>query len=137
MKQPPYFEEVNRVCLLKKSLYGLKQAPRQWNIKFHSFLDEFGFNRSNADPCVYSSHIDGVIVILALYVDDGLFFSQDKQQMDMVVGELKSRFEVIIGDANCYAGMNVIRNRQSREIMLSQEHYVKRILEKYNEKRRR
>nr|GEZ71267.1 hypothetical protein [Tanacetum cinerariifolium] len=31
MRQPPGYEQGNKVCLLKKSLYGLKQSPRQWS----------------------------------------------------------------------------------------------------------
>nr|GFA11517.1 copia LTR rider [Tanacetum cinerariifolium] len=30
MRQPPGYEQGNKVCLLEKSLYGLKQSPRQW-----------------------------------------------------------------------------------------------------------
>ncbi|GJQ94413.1 retrotransposon protein, putative, ty1-copia subclass [Tanacetum coccineum] len=30
IRQPPGYEQGNKVCLLKKSLYGLKQSPRQW-----------------------------------------------------------------------------------------------------------
>ncbi|GKF12211.1 retrotransposon protein, putative, ty1-copia subclass [Tanacetum coccineum] len=29
MRQPPGYEQGNKICLLKKSLYGLKQSPRQ------------------------------------------------------------------------------------------------------------
>jgi hypothetical protein len=41
------------VCRLNKTLYGLKQASRAWNVKFHGFLANYGFVRSDADPCVY------------------------------------------------------------------------------------
>ncbi|GJV21539.1 retrotransposon protein, putative, ty1-copia subclass [Tanacetum coccineum] len=35
MRQPPGYEQGNKVCLLKKYLYGLKQSPRQWYRRFH------------------------------------------------------------------------------------------------------
>ena len=38
---------------LRKSLYGLKQAPREWNHMVNKFLIKKGFERMEADPCIY------------------------------------------------------------------------------------
>ncbi|GJZ19084.1 retrovirus-related pol polyprotein from transposon TNT 1-94, partial [Tanacetum coccineum] len=53
MKQPPRYEQGNKVCLLKKSLYGLKQSPRQWYRRFDEYMLSNGFKRSSYDSCVY------------------------------------------------------------------------------------
>ena len=41
------------VCKLNKSRYGLKQAPRCWNKKFLKFLNQFKFECSDADQCIF------------------------------------------------------------------------------------
>ncbi|GJZ72236.1 retrovirus-related pol polyprotein from transposon TNT 1-94 [Tanacetum coccineum] len=46
MRQPPGYEQGNKVCLLKKSLYGLKQSPRQWYRRFDEYMLSNGFKCS-------------------------------------------------------------------------------------------
>ncbi|GKA50171.1 retrovirus-related pol polyprotein from transposon TNT 1-94 [Tanacetum coccineum] len=53
MRQPPRYEQGNKVCLLKKSLYGLKQSPRKWYKRFDEYMLRNGFKRSSYDSCVY------------------------------------------------------------------------------------
>nr|GEW45409.1 retrotransposon protein, putative, Ty1-copia subclass [Tanacetum cinerariifolium] len=53
MRQPPGYEQGNKVCLLKKSFYGLKQSPRQWYKKSDEYMISNGFKRSSYDSCVY------------------------------------------------------------------------------------
>ena len=43
----------NGVCKLHKSIYGLKQASRSCNLCFDEKIKEFGFIRSEDEPCVY------------------------------------------------------------------------------------
>lgn len=58
------------VSILKKALYGLKQAPRAWYAHIDSFLMKLGFTRSNVDPNFYFKTIQGMHLILVLYVYD-------------------------------------------------------------------
>ena len=58
------------VCKFQKSIYGLKQASRSWNLCFDEKIKEFGFNRSEDEPCVYVRSSDNVVTFLVLYVDD-------------------------------------------------------------------
>ncbi|GJQ96411.1 retrotransposon protein, putative, ty1-copia subclass [Tanacetum coccineum] len=53
IRQPPGYEQGNKVCLLKKSLYGLKQSPRQWYRWFDEYMLSNGFKRSSYDISVY------------------------------------------------------------------------------------
>ncbi|KAJ9555363.1 LOW QUALITY PROTEIN: hypothetical protein OSB04_009977 [Centaurea solstitialis] len=57
MEQPEGFEDPknpNKVCKLLKSIYGLKQASRSWNLHFDERIKEFGFAKSEFEPCVYT-----------------------------------------------------------------------------------
>jgi hypothetical protein len=84
MKQPTGYEDgTNRVCMLKKSLYGLKQAPRCWNRKFTAFLDKYGLQCSEADPCLFINSTEGHELLIALYVDDGLVAAQNATDLQI------------------------------------------------------
>lgn len=121
------------VCKLKKSLYGLKQAPHCWNKKFHTFLNEYGFIRSNADHCVYRGTIDNSKVLLVLYVDDGLVMTENVNALEAVLSHLKSSFNVTIDEPNYFVGMEIHRDRANRSIFIHQSSYINRIIKKFNQ----
>jgi hypothetical protein len=75
MEQPEGFvqdENKRFFCKIKNSLYGLKRSARKWYKKFDSFMVSQNFTRSEYDHCVYSKIINGIFIILVLYVDDML-----------------------------------------------------------------
>ena len=81
MKQPEGFDDGSgRVCKLVRSLYGLKQAPRCWNLRFVQVLQNLQFKQSHADPCLFIKKKASSILIIALYVDDGLVAGSTPQR---------------------------------------------------------
>ena len=75
-KGTPLADSDDGIYKLQKSLYGLKQAPREWNNHINEFLLTSGFQRMEADSCIYiRSQWDEAAQcnkysIVALYVDD-------------------------------------------------------------------
>ena len=65
----------HEVYRLHTSLYGLKQAPRTRNQKFNNFLIKFGLVASQSDPCVYYQPNGNDVIMVAIWVDDGLLAS--------------------------------------------------------------
>ena len=56
---------------LKKLLYGLKQAGWQWKAKLDKVMRNLGFEKGQANDCLYILQEKGEIVLLVLvYVDD-------------------------------------------------------------------
>ncbi|GJZ51468.1 retrotransposon protein, putative, ty1-copia subclass [Tanacetum coccineum] len=95
MKQPPGYEQGNKVCLLKKSLYGLKQSPRQWYRRFDEYLLSNGFKHSSYDSCVYyRSYAPGEYIYLLLYVDDMLIACKSKAEIGSTKYLLKKKFDM-------------------------------------------
>jgi hypothetical protein len=120
----------DHTCRLKRSLYGLKQAPRCWNAKFTQMLSQFGMHPTQSDPCVYVT--TGVPTIyLALYVDDGLIFSQDQSAIDNLLAFLKKHFKVKVINSACFLGLEIKKNADG-SILLHQTKYINRMLVKYN-----
>ncbi len=91
MDQPSGFissDSPNHACRLLNSLYGFKQASRSWNVKFDGYLCALGFVRSLADPCVYRRSEEDGIVILEIWVDDGLLCGPDKTKLLELISQL-------------------------------------------------
>lgn len=137
MEQPEGFVDKrfpDKVCRLKKSLYGLKQSPRQWNKRFDDFVRAQGYTRSEYDSCVYFKQSDkGVYVYMLLYVDDILIASTDKAQVQKLKTELGSEFDMKdLGDAKKILGMEITRDREKRELSVSQEGYLWKVLGNFN-----
>lgn len=134
MHQPEGFvEDKGKVCLLKKSPYGLRQSPRQWNKRFDEFMRKMRFERSNYDSCVYFLKRNGkAIIYLLLYVDDILITSTNKAEISQLKAELNSEFDMKeLGVAKRILGMDIIRDRQKGELVLSQQTYVKKVLRRF------
>lgn len=119
------------VCKLEKSLYGLKQAPRCWNYKFLEFLSQFNFKPNDADPCLFRGTVSDEVVILALFVDDGLVASKSIKVINKVLTLLEESFRITIGDAHCFVGVQIERNRAEKKMFIHQSSYTKRIIEKF------
>lgn len=78
MVQPAGYEDgTEKCCKLKKSIYGLKQAGRVWNEILDKVLKNYGLIRSKMDQCIYYSIAKNDILILTIYVDDILIFTNN------------------------------------------------------------
>ena len=133
MEQPEGFVasgQENKVCKLVKSLYGLKQAPKQWHQKFDQAMLESGFKINECDKCVYVKSTTHGYVILCLYVDDMLIIGSNDKMIRSTKDMLKSRFDMKdMGLADVILGIKIARTQNG--LILSQTHYVDKILEKF------
>ncbi|UYV61059.1 hypothetical protein LAZ67_1003272 [Cordylochernes scorpioides] len=135
MEQPQGYENPdfpNHVCSLQKSIYGLKQSPRMWNKKFHEFLIKFDLKPSISDSCVYTMKCKQAYILLAIYVDDCLICSVNKQHLDDIVQYLNSNFEIKTFTADYFLGLQIYRDRTTKILFLHQASYIERTLEHYN-----
>lgn len=134
MEQPRGFENSTKpdaVCRLHRNLYSLKQSPRCWNLKLVAFLKLFNFNQTESDHCVFSGKVNGEIVFLALYVDDGLLLSSSEFATVKVLKILKERFQITVTDAKQFVGVEIELDRRNRAIKIGQRIYIQKMLEKF------
>ncbi|KAJ9553525.1 hypothetical protein OSB04_017570 [Centaurea solstitialis] len=135
MEQPEGFEDPknpNKVCKLLKSIYGLKQASRSWNLHFDERIKEFGFAKSEFEPCVYTKFSGSIVTFLVLYVDDILLIGNDVPNLQSVKSWLSKCFQMKdLGEATYILGIKIYRNRSKRLIGLSQSTYIDKILKRF------
>ncbi|KAJ9541506.1 hypothetical protein OSB04_028012 [Centaurea solstitialis] len=152
MEQPEGFEDPknpNKVCKLLKSIHGLKQASRSWNLHFDERIKEFGFAKSEFEPCVYTKFSGSIVTFLVLYcvytkfsgsivtflvlyVDDILFIGNDVPTLQSVKSWLSRCFQMKdLGEAAYILGIKIYINRSKRLIGLSQSTYIDKILKRF------
>ena len=132
MRQPTgYNDGTTRVCHLLRNLYGLKQAGNVWNEDFNKTMEELGYTRLRTDYCAYIRRLEDDISILIVYVDDANAFAERKSTNDELVRQLKRHYEITVMDEpNLMLGIHIERDRKNRTLTLSQNRYIRKILEK-------
>ncbi|GJX84687.1 retrotransposon protein, putative, ty1-copia subclass [Tanacetum coccineum] len=133
MRQPPGYEQGNKVCLLKKSLSVLKQSPRQWYRRFDDYMLSNRFKRSSYDSCAYyRSYAPGEYIYLLLYVDDMLIAYKRKAEIGSTKSLLKNEFDMKeLGEAKKILGIEIVKDRSRKILRVSQSGYVSKILNNF------
>lgn len=133
MQQPEFFNDgSSKVCLLRKSIYGLKQASRIWNIKFSNVLTTAGYVRSTLDPCVYFKFVGHRKILISIYVDDVLIFSNCTELRSELRNILMTNFKMKdLGLAKYCVGLRITRDRKNNAIYVDQTKYIEELLEKF------
>jgi Reverse transcriptase (RNA-dependent DNA polymerase) len=137
MEQPEGFVIPGKedwVCKLSKSLYGLKQAGRTWYQKIDVTLKQtHGFSALSTDQCVYIRKDMASLIIIALYVDDLLIFSNSIPALTSFKQTLTTEFAMQdLGEASLILGIEISRNRAARTLSLSQSGYVRDLLKRHD-----
>ena len=89
-----------------------------------------GFSSIESDKCVYTKLEHSECVIICLYVDDMLIFGTCDDIVSSTKYFLASNFDMKdMGEASVILSVKIIRKGDG--IMLSQEHYVEKILKKF------
>lgn len=87
--------------------------------------------KAMSEKCVFIATIDGNLVYLALYVDDGLMASKSKSVINKVLQYLKTIFQITVDEADQFVGFEIQRNREKRLLKIKQSNYVRKILNKF------
>lgn len=132
MRQPEGFSDgTNKICRLQRSLYGLKQSPRCWNKQFVQCLEKFKMRCTSVEPCVFTTEDrDENQLVLAIYVDDGLIASRNKDRIEELLSYLEQQIEIKINPLSLFLGIQLER-LPNGSIIAHQAYYTKRVIEKF------
>ncbi|CAB1115195.1 unnamed protein product [Ectocarpus sp. CCAP 1310/34] len=134
MKLPPGCGTMSgKVVRLNKSLYGLKQASRTFYMRLVSDLKRIGFEQSLSDPCVLRFMMgDEVMGMVAIHVDD-ILYAGSKSLAETVVAALGDSLPTKnLGEVKFFLGCAFRRDREAGTIEISQESYIRSVLERFN-----
>lgn len=119
------------VYRLRKALYGFEQVPRYWNKKFCVFLKEFNFKEIEANKCIFIENVEGFVVYLALFVDDGLIAAKSRVILETVIEYLNGAFKITLSDTSMFVDMQIERDREKKSVFVQQSAYAKRVIDKF------
>lgn len=77
---------------------------------------------------MFSGEVNNFKVYLALYVDDGLIMCESQAAIKVVLGYLKSNFQITENEANEFIGMKITRDRSNRQLNIS---YITKIINRF------
>ena len=122
-----------KVWKLNKSLYGLKQSPRLWHEKISKTLCDDKFENLHGDPTCYSRGEGATQVIICLFVDDILVFSESLDLINRVKARLVKEYTLTdVGQVSRYLNMQIHYDRKKGVLMIEQEQYITDKLEEFN-----
>ncbi|CAI7878890.1 unnamed protein product [Closterium sp. NIES-53] len=126
MLQPEGLDDGSgRVC-------RLKQAPRAWYHKLEETLLAGGFKKSECDHSLFLLQVKEQFLVLLVYVDDILLFSESSEMIEHVEEMLEMQFKCSkMGDVKYYLGMHVERDLGKGVLRLHQRKYREGLAEKY------
>ena len=137
MQQPEGFEKFDKqgnplICKLRKSLYGLKQSGRNWYLTIKTFLNQLGFTPAIQNECLFiKKGENGIEGLVCLWVDDMVILGLQEDFCENFKNKVSDQFQISsYGDLSWF--LNIKIERTQNEIMLSQEAYVEKLLEKFN-----
>jgi hypothetical protein len=121
-----------QILRLKRALYGLRQAPRAWYERMSTHLVAFGFKATASDPALFIALINGVRVVLLLYVDDALIASKSLALVEKVKAHIKAEFAIRdLGEVKRFLGYEVHRDRAAGTLVITQRALVRSYVEEF------
>ena len=132
MAQPEGFVDRSKpdyVGQLRKAVYGLKQSLQQWYGTIKPVLESVGVNASRSEIGLLSGTVKGALVLLGIYVDDLFFACKSLPVLDEIKSTLSSTFSMKdLRVINHYLGMDITYNFELGEVVISQSHFLRKIL---------
>ena len=121
-----------KVLKLNRAIYGLKQSALVWYKRVQECLCNYGFKMSKYEPCLFTKFIGNVKLIVSIYVDDFLIFSNCTAETEKLKTVLSSEFKLKdLGPVRRYLGMHVNVNKKCNTITVDQQEYIEQLLSKF------
>ena len=114
----------------------LKQAARLWSNKLSNWLLSVGFTQGKADHCLYlyKPKPKGIIIMMAIVVVDDLLIAHGKEHQgvyDAFLKAFQAFTEVRIESSSNYCGLEIVRYRSKRQIVIRQTHAIREMLREH------
>ena len=107
----------------------MKQGTYVWNQRLKTELLDMGFTQCEKDKCIFILVIENGIIIIAIFVNDLIFFFNCMELLLSVKERLFKTFSMKdLGDVKKCFELNVVRDRVYRIITLDREEFIHSIL---------
>ena len=111
-------------------LYGAKQAARIWNQKFVKIAIAAGLKQHVGDPGVFSKTIEGVLVLIIIWVDDVFGFCKIASLLEELYVEFSRQVEMKnLGKLKVAIGIQI--EEAENRVVLHQDRYIQEKVEEF------
>jgi hypothetical protein len=106
-----------------------------WYTLLRKVLGEYGFERSQFEPCCFLYNKNSHQIIICVYVDDLLITGNDKVEVENVKVYLSNVFNKMkdLKNVEKYLGLRMTR-LNTKQLILQQSDYIESILNEYRNK---
>lgn len=121
----------NYIYKLNKTIYSLKWAPRAWFAQLSSWLLNYGFRASQANPSLFILNFSNTHIYLLVYANDIVVIAFNPQVSDRLITNLSNAFSVKdLGQLSYFLGVEV--DHTPIDLLLCQKKCIKDLLLKSN-----
>ncbi|RDB21876.1 Retrovirus-related Pol polyprotein from transposon TNT 1-94 [Hypsizygus marmoreus] len=125
-------DERSLVALVDKAIYGTMDGAYNWWKTLDTEMGRIGYKRSRADQSVRSRVVKEEQTITSTYTDDVTGMSSTIEGAAKAKQELGQKYDLKdLGELKLVLGIRVDRDRSIGLLTLSQEEYLKRVLERH------
>lgn len=135
LRLPPGYEPPpGKTAKLLKSLYGLRQSSMAFNALLERWLRAYGFVSIGGDKVTFKYEDNtGAIIILSLYVDDGLAATNNDAAYQLFLDALSKEFELNeCKDLKWYLGVSITQDLAKGTTFIHQEQYIYQLLSRFS-----
>jgi hypothetical protein len=123
-------QDMSLTFRLRRYLYGLQESPIEWNKTLHGKLTSIGFQRAEADQCLYTKSTREGAAYLTVHVDDMMLASPSVRFRSWFEESIKKWYEIVIQHTDItYLGMSVTKSAAG--IKVHQAGYIDAMIAKY------
>ena len=122
----------DHVLKLLKAVYGLHQAPPKFKKEVTDWFRSQGYSAANDSETVWILRKNEHLLIHALYADDFLHCSNNKDTYSKFREQLKKRFDIKSGTVGVYLGNRIVVESEHFKISIDQSKYIQDILDKFD-----
>jgi hypothetical protein len=87
---------------------------------------------TKSDHCVYYKHDGGHFLVISLYVDDMLFFGNEKDLIHDLKSQLSTQFDKDLGVAKYILGVDIRRDGENQNILLIYSKFVNSMIQHFH-----
>ena len=120
-------------CLARKGLYGLCQSGHLWAKLKADTLKQLGFQRSRAEPCLWTRHNEHGFVMAGVVVDDFIICGSSIEACHAFRDELMAAWDcTYLGDLEWCLNLRVRRDRRRKTMTIDQSQFIQELAQRFN-----
>ncbi|CAN0422559.1 unnamed protein product, partial [Discosporangium mesarthrocarpum] len=118
---------------LHRALYGCKQSSRAWNMHLTATLQSFGFEQSEADPCLFRYMDEEEVPLLVVTHVDDMIAAGSVGDCDALCEALSTEFPTNnLGPLSWYTGCAFERDCEKGTLTITQTGYIDQLCERFD-----